>query len=58
MPETTEPLLSLRNIAANSDTQVLFVSHSAGEMPDCINQWLEFVPSAAGFTLECREQAY
>ncbi len=51
-------LRAIDHIAANSDTQVLFVSHSAGEMPDCINQWLEFVPSAAGFTLECREQAY
>lgn len=43
------------HIADNSDTQVVYVSHSAGEMPDCINNWLEFVPTEQGFALECRE---
>ena len=43
------------HIAEHSDTQVIFVSHSAGQMPDCINQWLEFVPGEESFTLDCRE---
>lgn len=43
------------HIAANSDTQVVYVSHSAGEMPGCINQWLEFIPTGRGFRLESRE---
>jgi molybdate transport system ATP-binding protein len=45
------------HIAANSDTQIVYVSHSAGEMPTCINQWLEFVPREGGFELCCRETA-
>jgi molybdate transport system ATP-binding protein len=49
-------LRAIDHIVLNSDTQVLFVSHSAGEMPACINQWLEFVPRPSGFRLECREQ--
>jgi molybdate transport system ATP-binding protein len=43
------------HIAANTDTHVVYVSHSAGEMPGCINQWLEFRPRADGFDLVCRE---
>lgn len=43
------------HIAEQSDTQVVFVSHSVGEMPRCINQWLEFVPAQGGFRLELRE---
>ena len=43
-------------MAVASDTQVLFVSHTADETPQCINQWLEFVPSErGGFTVTCRE---
>jgi len=48
-------LRAIDHIAENSDTQILFVSHSAGETPACINQWLEFVPAANGFSLACRE---
>ena len=46
-------LRAIDHIAADSDTQILFVSHSAGEMPDCINQWLEFTPVEGGFELRC-----
>ncbi len=45
---------AIDHIAEHSDTQVVFVSHSAGEMPSCINQWLEFVPEGEGFELRCR----
>lgn len=48
-------LRAIDHIAAQTDTQILFVSHSAGEVPACINQWLEFVPAANGFALQCRE---
>ena len=48
-------LRAIDHIAANSDTQVVYVSHSVGEMPACINQWLEFVPGEAGFEVVCRE---
>jgi molybdate transport system ATP-binding protein len=48
-------LRAVDHIASNSDTQILFVSHSAGESPACINQWLEFVPCEAGFQLHCRQ---
>ena len=47
-------LRAIDHIAANSDTQVIFVSHSAGEVPACINQWLEFVPGPEGFALHSR----
>ncbi len=43
------------HIAEQSDTQIVFVSHSVGEMPACINQWLEFVPTVDGFDLQLRE---
>lgn len=36
-------LRAVDHIADNSDTQVIFVSHSAGEMPQCITQQLKFV---------------
>ena len=42
------------HIAANSDTQILYVSHSQGEVPACINQWLDFIPAERGFTVTCR----
>lgn len=35
-------------IAAQGHTQVLYVSHEAGELPACINQWLQLVPHAQG----------
>ncbi len=45
-------LEAIDHIADNSDTQILYVSHTAGEVPACINQRLEFVPTDSGF--ECR----
>ena len=52
----TETILAaIDHIAEGSDTQVVYVSHSAGEMPGCINQWLEFLPVPGGFELRCRE---
>jgi len=45
-------LRAIDHIAANSDTHILYVSHSAGEMPDCINQQLQFVPTADGFEVQ------
>jgi molybdate transport system ATP-binding protein len=47
-------LRAIDHIAQHSDTQVIFVSHSAGETPACINQFLEFKPQSTGFALECR----
>ncbi|MEM9257216.1 MAG: ATP-binding cassette domain-containing protein [Pseudomonadota bacterium] len=44
-------LRAIDHIAANSDTQVIFVSHSVGELPQCINQQLTFEPSQEGFEL-------
>jgi len=35
-------------IAAQGHTQVLFVSHEAGELPSCINQWVQLVPHPEG----------
>lgn len=46
-------LRAIDHIADNSDTQVIFVSHSAGEMPRCINQRLTFEPREAGFDVVC-----
>jgi molybdate transport system ATP-binding protein len=47
-------LRAIDHIAANSDTQIIFVSHSAGETPACINQYLSFEPRDEGFELVCR----
>ncbi|MEP5766153.1 MAG: ATP-binding cassette domain-containing protein [Halieaceae bacterium] len=49
-------LRAIDHIAEHSDTQILYVSHSIGEIPTCINQWLEFQPTVSGFELHCREQ--
>ncbi|MBT4521861.1 MAG: ATP-binding cassette domain-containing protein [Halieaceae bacterium] len=46
-------LAAIDHIAANSDTQIIFVSHSAGETPQCINQQLVFEPRGDGFNLVC-----
>ncbi|MDZ7783074.1 MAG: ATP-binding cassette domain-containing protein [Halioglobus sp.] len=46
-------LRAIDHIAAHSDTQVIFVSHSAGEMPRCINQHLRFKPLEEGYTVVC-----
>lgn len=47
-------LRALDHIAQHSDTRLIFVSHSAGETPACINQYLVFEPRDAGFELVCR----
>ncbi len=46
---------AIDHIAANCDTRVIFVSHSAGETPACINQHLAFEPRQDGFEVVCRE---
>lgn len=48
-------LRAIDHIAQNSDTQIIFVSHSAGETPACINQYLSFEPRDDGFELLCRQ---
>lgn len=48
-------LRAIDHIADNCDTQVIFVSHSAGDIPACINQHLVFKPSEEGFTVHCRD---
>ena len=42
-------LSAIDHIAANSDTQVIYVSHSTGDMPACINQQLTFKAIDEGF---------
>jgi molybdate transport system ATP-binding protein len=44
-------------IAASTRTQLIYVSHTAGEHPACINQRLRFVPleSAYGYQLEIED---
>lgn len=37
-------------IAATTPTQILFVSHTQGEAPQCINQWLQFGPQGVVIT--------
>ncbi|MBN7799111.1 ATP-binding cassette domain-containing protein [Parahaliea mediterranea] len=46
-------LRAIDHIAAHSDTRVIFVSHSAGEVPRCINQYLTFEPGENGYTVRC-----
>ncbi|QFU74510.1 ATP-binding cassette domain-containing protein [Halioglobus maricola] len=52
-PHRKQLLQAIDHIAANSDTQVIFVSHSVGEMPACINQQLVFEPRDDGFEVVC-----
>ena len=47
-------LRAIDHIAQNCDTQIIFVSHSAGETPACINQHLNFEPRDQGFEVICR----
>ncbi|MFT4519591.1 MAG: molybdate transport system ATP-binding protein [Halioglobus sp.] len=48
-------LRAIDHIAEHSDTQIIFVSHSAGHTPHCINQFLSFEPHDTGFELVCTE---
>lgn len=41
-------LETVDHIAARGDCHILYVSHTADEMPDCINQRLTLVPHASG----------
>lgn len=50
-------LRAIDHIACYSDTQMIFVSHSAGDTPDCINQQLRFEPVAEGFEVRCENLA-
>ena len=50
-------LRAIDHIAQNCDTQIIFVSHSAGDTPACINQYLSFEPRDEGFELLCRAGA-
>jgi molybdate transport system ATP-binding protein len=52
-PHRRTVLNAIDHIAANSDTHILYVSHCAGEMPNCINQRLQFVPDGNGFAVQC-----
>lgn len=47
-------LRAIDHIADNSDTQIIFVSHSAADTPACINQSLSFEPREDGFEVVCR----
>jgi len=49
-------LRAIDHIAAHSDTRIIFVSHSVGELPRCINQHLRFEPREAGFDVVCEER--
>ncbi len=48
-------LRAIDHIAENSDTQIIFVSHSAGDTPACINQHLSFETREQGFEVVCRQ---
>ena len=47
-------LRAIDHIAANSDTQIIYVSHSVGDMPACINQQLRFEAHEQGFRVVSR----
>ncbi|MEH6591085.1 MAG: ATP-binding cassette domain-containing protein [Halioglobus sp.] len=49
-------LTAIDHIAENSDTQIIFVSHCAGDVPACINQYLSFEPAEKGFEVVCRDE--
>lgn len=49
-------LTALDHVIEHSDTQLLFVSHSAGDRPQCINQMLSFAPAATGSTVSIENQ--
>ncbi len=50
-------LRAVDHIATTTDTQVIFVSHCAADVPACINQFLTFAPreGAEGYVLRCQE---
>lgn len=50
-------LRAIDHIASHSDTQIIFVSHSSGDTPACINQFLRFQPEEAGYRVVCENSA-
>ena len=50
-------LEAIDHIAENSQTQIIFISHSLGERPRCINQELHFKPSGNAYTISVSETA-
>ena len=54
---TKQLLDAIDHVAKAGQTQLIFVSHSVGEYPKCINQCLEFVPHDSGYQLACRDLA-
>ena len=48
-------LEAIDHIARNSRTQIIFISHSLGERPTCINQELHFKPSGNTYTVSVTE---
>jgi molybdate transport system ATP-binding protein len=52
---TQQLLDAIDHVAKTGHTQLIFVSHSVGEYPKCINQCLEFVPHDSGYQLVCRD---
>jgi molybdate transport system ATP-binding protein len=50
-------LEALDHVVENSGSQLLFVSHSAGEIPRCINQTLTFTPGPRGSSISVRDSA-
>ena len=48
-------LRAIDHIALNCDTRIIFVSHSAGDTPACINQYLSFEPGEDGFEVLCQQ---
>ena len=49
-------LRAIDHIASNCDSQVIFVSHSVVDVPNCINQHLRFEPNADGFEVSCENR--
>ena len=49
-------LEAVDHVVAQSDSQLLFVSHSAGEVPRCINQELQFTPEPGGSRLRALDR--
>jgi len=49
-------LAAIDHIAEHCDTQVIFVSHSAGDVPACINQHLRFEAGDTGFQVICENR--
>ncbi|MEM6300391.1 MAG: ATP-binding cassette domain-containing protein [Pseudomonadota bacterium] len=48
-------LRAVEHVIAQGKTQLLFVSHTIGERPSCINQHLEFFPTESGSTVRVSE---